>query len=304
MMIPDFAELCLMLYVLIDDHYRALPVALKPRGEQAACSDSELLTMLIVSECMGWQRKTEHVSQWMWHRDLFPHQPDRTRLNRRRRALIATLTALRCRVLDALPPAHDRQCVMDSLPVPVMGAHLVAGANNANNWRSWGADVGWVASKKQTVFGYKLHLLVTLGGVIRDYVLAPASAHDVTLVPELLGGHDDLVVLGDKGYISAPLAAALRDEHALHLLTPPRRNARTPQSHGHVSLWNGLRQIVETVNEQLTAQFGIGKHEAHTFAGLAARLEAKLTAHTLCLALNWQLGKAAWLQIKALAFPI
>ena len=35
-MIPDFAELCLMLYVLIDDHYRALPAALKPRGTLAS----------------------------------------------------------------------------------------------------------------------------------------------------------------------------------------------------------------------------------------------------------------------------
>jgi len=59
-----------------------------------------------------------------------------------------------------------------------------------------------VTTKKQTIFGYKLHLLVTLGGVIRDYVLAPASAHDVTVAPELLGGHDGLVVLGDRGYIS------------------------------------------------------------------------------------------------------
>ena len=200
--------------------------------------------------------------------------------------------------------ALNRQCVVDSLPVPVMGVHLVPGANNANYWRSWGADMGRVMSKKQHVFGYKLHLLVTLGGVIRDYVLAPASAHDVTLAPELLGGHDDLVVLGDKGYISAPIAKALREKHALHLLTPPRKNALVPTPHGRVSLWNGLRQVIETVNEQLTAQFGIGRHGAHTFAGLGARLEAKLTAHTLCLALNWQSGKAAWLQIKALAFPI
>ena len=113
-MIPNFAELCLMLYVTIDDHYRALPVALKPRGEQAACSDSELLTMLVVSECMGWQRETEHVSQWARHRDLFPRQPDRTRLNRRRRALIATLTALRGRVLATLDLACRRR--MSSRP--------------------------------------------------------------------------------------------------------------------------------------------------------------------------------------------
>ena len=316
-MIPNFAELCLMLYVTIDDHYRALPTDLKPRGEQAACSDSGLLTMLTVSEGMGWQQsgrvpflcETEHVSQWACHRDLFPHQPDRTRLNRCRRALIATLSALRCRVLHALTPAHDRQCVVDSLPVPVMGVHLVPGAHNAGHWRSWGADVGRVVSKKQTFFGDKLHLPATLGGVIRDYVLAPASAHDVTLAPELLGGHDDLVVLGDKGYISAPLAATLREKHALHLLTPPRRNALSPQPHGRVSLWNGMRHAaqrapVETVNAQLTEQFAIGNHGAHTFGGLTARLEAKLTAHTLCLAVNWQLGKTAWLQIIALAFPI
>lgn len=62
-MIPDFAKLCLLLYVTIDDQYRALPAGLKARGEQAACSDSELLTMLVVSECMGWHRGTEHVSE-------------------------------------------------------------------------------------------------------------------------------------------------------------------------------------------------------------------------------------------------
>lgn len=56
MMIPDFAELYLMLCVTIDDHYRALPPDLNSRGEQAVCSDSELLTMLVVSEGMGWQQ--------------------------------------------------------------------------------------------------------------------------------------------------------------------------------------------------------------------------------------------------------
>jgi len=107
-MIPSFEDLCLMVFVTIDAPYRALPAALKPRGEQAVCSDSELLTMLVVSECMGWQRETEHVSQWARHQCLFPHQPERTRRNRRRRALTATLRTLRCRVLAALVPAHER----------------------------------------------------------------------------------------------------------------------------------------------------------------------------------------------------
>jgi hypothetical protein len=49
--------------------------------------------------------------------------------------------------------------------------------------------LGKVASKKQTVFGYKLHLLVALGGVILDFELELATASDLTVGYELLGGH-------------------------------------------------------------------------------------------------------------------
>lgn len=215
---------------------------------------------------------------------------------------------MRGRLLATLDLAHDRQCVVDSVPVPVLCFHLVPGARSANDWRAWGADFGTVCTKKQTgalwaAFGYKLHLLITLGGVIRDFVLAPASVHDITIAPELLGEQEALVVIGETGYVSAPLAAALQQERGVTLLTPRRRNQREQWPVALTKVWNGLCQIIETVNGQLTDQFAIGRHQARTFPGLAARLETKLTAHTLCIALNWQLGKAAWLRIKALAFP-
>ncbi len=38
------------------------------------------------------------------------------------------------------------------------------------------------------------------------------------------------------------------------------------------------------------------------FEGLCARLYTKLTAHTLCIKINRLLGKAEFLQIKALAW--
>ncbi len=65
-------------------------------------------------------------------------------------------------------------------------------------------------------------------------------------------------------------------------------------------LFNAVRQIIETVNGQLTEQFHIEHNHAHTFEGLCARLMSKLTAHTLYRFL----GKPDFLQIKALAFPI
>ncbi|RJP50276.1 MAG: IS982 family transposase, partial [Anaerolineaceae bacterium] len=60
----------------------------------------------------------------------------------------------------------------------------------------------------------------------------------------------------------------------------------------------------ETVNAQLSNQFKIEVNHAHTFWGLCTRLYTKLAAHTLCIYINRILGKPAFLQIKALAFPI
>jgi hypothetical protein len=69
-------------------------------------------------------------------------------------------------------------------------------------------------------------------------------------------------------------------------------------------LINGVRQIIETVNGQLTEQFHIETNHAHTFWGLCTRLYTKLAAHTLCIHINRLLGNPDFLQIKALAFPI
>lgn len=303
MIVADFADFCLVMYMLIDDLWDALPAHLKPRGEQSDCSNSELLTMVLVEECMGWDEETEAISQWQSYRDLFPHVPDRTRFNRRRRALTDALLVIRQRVLAALDYAEDRYLVIDSLPVPVIGFHLVPGAASARYWRNAGADYGRITTKKQTIFGYKLHLIVTLTGVIRTFSLAAASEHDITVAPELLGEEWDRVVLGDKGYISAPLAQALQEERQVTLVTPLRSNQRTQRDPAFARLLNGMRQVIETVNDQLEDQFRIGRNHARTFGGLCARLASKLTAHTLCIYINRLLGKADALQIKHLVFP-
>jgi len=87
------------------------------------------------------------------------------------------------------------------------------------------------------------------------------------------------------------------------LLTVPRHNQRRQLPAPAARRLNAARQIVETVNDQLTAQFGLARHHAHTFHGLCARLHTKLAAHTLSIYLNRLVGHADWLQLKALAFP-
>lgn len=159
-----------------------------------------------------------------------------------------------------------------------------------------------MASKKQTIYGYKLHILATLGGVILDFELAPAHVSELEAGEDLLSGHTDLNVYGDKGYISRAVGEELWEQNRIGLHTVSRRNQKEQTPPEARRLINGARQVIETVNSQLTEQFGVGRNRAHTFPGLCARLYGKLAAHTLCIYLNRLTGKTAFLQIKPLAF--
>jgi len=301
-MIDSFGDFCLYMFVMVDDIWREIAVQFKRPGPEPECSDSEMISMILIGECRGWDVETEMLSHWKEHRDLFPHVPTQSRFNRRRRQLSEAVKLLRQMILRKLDLAEDPQCVIDSLPIPVVKFHLVPGASS--EWAVHGAAYGKVPSKKQTIFGYKLHLLVTLGGVILDCVLAPANANDLTVAPELLEKHTYRDVIGDKAYISAPLTAHLLRDQSLHLIAMPRRNQKRQLPQPVKALFNSVRQIIETVNGQLTDQFNIETNHAHSFFGLCARLLSKLTAHTLSIAINRLLSKPDFLQIKSLAFPI
>lgn len=302
-MITDFRDFCTWMYVVIDDCWQRIAPLFGRPGPPPRCSDSELITMAIVAECCGWDQETEAIQRWHDYQDLFPNLPERSRFNRRRRALAQGINLVRRMVLTMLDVAQDRHCVIDSLPVPVIQFHLVPGAGSKADWQAAGATFGKVSSKNQTIFGFKLHLLVTLGGVIRDFVLTPANAADGPLVEEVLEPYTDLVVVGDKAYISAERATQLWEEQRIVLLTPRKTNQVAQHSAEAGRLLNQTRQIIETVNGQLQEQFHLESNHAYQLCGLCARLYTKLTAHTICIYLNRILGNADFLQIKQLAFP-
>jgi IS5 family transposase len=301
-MIDTFDDFCLYMYVIVDDLWAQIAPRVTRPGPAPECSDSEVITMVLIGECRGWDLETDLLSYWGEHTDLFPCLPSQSRFNRRRRNLMQAINLLRQAVLAMMDLAEDRQCTIDSLPIPVVQFHLVPGSTG--DWRAHGATFGKVSSKKLTIFGYKLHLLVTLEGLILDFELAPANATDLEVGAELLEQHTDLDVYGDKGYISAELAAHLLHRNRLRLLTLPRKNQKVQVPSAVRRSFNAVRQIIETVNGQLTEQFTIEQNHAHTFRGLCARLITKLTAHTLRIFINRLLGMPDFLQIKALAFPI
>ena len=230
-MIAHFNDFCLWVYVLVDDMYKELEGHLRRPGPKPKCSDSELIAISLIGECLGWDVETELLSHMQAHRDKFPIIPDQSRFNRRRRNLMGTINKMRRMMLARTELYWDEHCVVDSLPVPVVKFHLAP--QSRIRWSDWGADYGPVSSKKIMIFGYKLHMLITLGGLIIDFELAPASEFDLAVGRELLAGHKNRIVIGDKAYVSAPAAEDLWLYNRICLLTKPRKNQKkaTPQTH-------------------------------------------------------------------------
>ena len=58
-MITDFDDLCLWTYVIVDDMLIKLAPLLRRPGPCPDCSDSELITMILIAECKGWDIETQ-----------------------------------------------------------------------------------------------------------------------------------------------------------------------------------------------------------------------------------------------------
>lgn len=74
------------------------------------------------------------------------------------------------------------------------------------------ADIGYNAAKNFWFYGFKVHMLVTLSGIVLNYVMTPASVHDIKVVDELLEGCKQSVVLADLGYLSQELKDRLEQK--------------------------------------------------------------------------------------------
>ena len=159
-MITDFEDFCTHVFVIVDDIWKEIAPLFKRPGPTSGCSDSELNTIALISECRGWNVETELLDHWSPYLDLFPNFPERSRFNRRRRNLMLAINLIRQTLLQHLDLSRDGHCIIDSLPIPAVAFHLVP--SSSGDWAAQGAQFGKVSSKKKTIFGYKLHLLITL----------------------------------------------------------------------------------------------------------------------------------------------
>jgi hypothetical protein len=290
----DKATVLTTLFTIVDDVMKGSSVIqkiLSRPGPAPSLSDSEVVSIALYQELIGEPREDHffrlHAKPL---RVYFPGLNERSRYNRRKRDLWSVILAVRMAlqiIVDALQ--LEETAVIDSAPVPCVGYKR----SKAESDFVGKADYGVCSSKAMKYFGFKLHTIVNLTGVIMSFVLTPANRYDNQPVVEFLDSfsHHLKCLLGDGAYNDATLQKFLEQYRSLELLAPAKVNQESPRSPQAQQQLNRLRLICETVNAQLQEQLHLSKHYAKSTWGAMTRIAAKLTAHSVGMMVNQLLGR-------------
>ena len=150
---------------------------------------------------------------------------------------------------------------------------------------------------KQTFYGFRVHLRVCWPGVITRFSVAPANAHELSVLPEIVEGTRGLIV-GDRNYHSPKTGEELAGM-GVELVAPYSSRKRDPAPRRSAFL-SGLRYRIDTVFSQLTGRYSVKRVWARDLWHLASRLLRKVLSHTMAIVLNHRLLGNPPLQLSQL----
>ncbi|MGI8858406.1 MAG: transposase, partial [Thermomicrobiales bacterium] len=245
--------LIVTVYVILDDLLRAMDHRTDCRA-QTSDSDAAQRAPVTVGVIAACQFANHHERALCILRALgYLSGPlSVSRFNRRFHALAHRLGD----AIDLLAAALTAGTIfiLDSVPLPV--------CRRVRAWRCKkvrGAEYcGYCAAKQETgalwaAFGWRLHLIITPGGIPASFDLLPVSYHDLTPVHELMERlPSGACVYADKGYNSADDEAWIEGETGIRLV-PRRKENMAPNTLAETFALQRYRGRVETVNSQLAA---------------------------------------------------
>jgi hypothetical protein len=239
----------------------------------AGVSDAEVLTVAVVAAA-AFQNHHARALQVMLGMHYLSGRLSTSRFNRRLHAL-ADWFGLALATLGDLF-ATGEAFILDSLPLPVCRR---VRARRCRKVRGR-AYCGYCAAKRETFFGWRLHLVVTPQGVPVAFALLPAACHDLTPVHELTvclpAGS---CAYGDKAFNSKADEASILAATGVRLVPIRKANMQTNRGDDKLAL-RAYRPRVETTNSQLEAM-GIQRLHARTNPGFELKVHASLLALTI-----------------------
>lgn len=248
-------------------------------------SDLEVIALSITAEAFAFD--SENL---LFHRlrneckEDLPNLISRRQFNARRKFTARLAEEIRKAVAVAVDGTEDVFCV-DSKPVKVCqrarASRCAMGRDNANAAPDW----GYCASQGLHYYGYKLHAVCGIRGVIHSYDMTAASVHDLHYLDDVRWEYHDCLMLADKGYLSTELQKNLFETVRISLEVPCRLN----QKNWRPLSWTykRFRKRIETVFSQLNDNLMMMRNYAKQSCGLFTRITAKIAAMTFMQYVNF-----------------
>lgn len=218
-------------------------------------------------------------------RDKIPNLISRRHFNDRRKSVSNLCEQIRSRIANHIDGGEDYFCI-DSKPIEV--CRVVRGNRCKMGKRgnfAQAPDFGYCASQGTYFFGYKLHALCGLNGVIHSYDLSKASVHDINYLKDVKSIYHDCSIFGDRGYIGAEVQLDLFETANIKLECPYRLNQKGWKP--TFLPFAKARKRVETIFSQLNDQFLVIRNYAKDTCGLFARIISKISAMTALQFINY-----------------
>ena len=218
-------DIMLVWYVLIDEADQTLEAqtgAWRQRGPAPIFTDSEVITVaLVVDTFLAGREELGLAFLRQYHADLFPALPSNGGFNQRRTPLGPLIDQIRRLVTQqhGLITETDRVRLLDSAPIPI-----TTYTRGKDNRTVNGSDYFGVApSKGAKLYGFRLHLTATTDQVVDDWLLAPASYHDSTVMPAMFEQAHALLVLGDGAFHNPAWEPVGHARQQIEIVAPPGR---------------------------------------------------------------------------------
>ena len=257
----------------------------RTRGPAPTLADSEVLTMELVGEFLGYDQDIAIYRYFRRHHAAwFPAlgRVHRTTFIRQAANLWTVKEQLWTRLRDRIlyDPALS---FVDSVPVPVCRFGRAYGCARFRGEAAFGYDAG----SKATIYGFRSHLRVCWPGIVVACQMAPANVHDRDLVPELVAGGTGQV-LGDRNYWAPKLTAELAPA-GIALEAPFKKRATDPTPARSTTITR-VRWRIETVAAQLVERFHLKRVWARDAWHLTSRVLRKTLGHTIAVFLCLERG--------------
>jgi hypothetical protein len=286
----DLDTLVTALYVTVDDmlieHPEVVPPS-PPGGWPAKTSNSEMITLAVMAALWGITNEHRWVRYAKKHlTSYFPHIPNQPGYNKRLRRLAETIVFVREVLARQCDQWSDGVWVADSTPVECARSAQTVHRSELAGY----AQYGYCASHSRWFWGFRLHLVATVGGLIIGYALTGAKTDERATLASILAmlpRRQGQVIIADKGYRGKEFEQSLTTQ-GIDLLRPALTNeAPRPGSR----FFKPLRQVIESINATLKTQLDIEHHRGRTLRGVICRISTQLLALTAIIWHNEQTGQ-------------